>query len=105
MSPIAAQAFELLLLQYPQEFGLQCRRNVAHLIQEERTFVGQFETADLLRDRTGERTSLVAERLAFQQIQWNGSAVQFHERASSPRTGVVNYVRDEFLAGACLALD
>jgi hypothetical protein len=42
MSPIAAQAFELLLLQYAQKFGLQCRRNVANLIQKECTFVGQF---------------------------------------------------------------
>jgi hypothetical protein len=61
MSPIAAQAFELLFLQYAQKFGLQCRRNVAYFIQEERAFVGHFETADPLRDRPGERASLVAK--------------------------------------------
>ena len=68
MSPIAAQTFELLFLQYAQELRLQCRRNIAHLVQEERAFVGQFETAYLLCDRPGERASLVAKQLTFQQI-------------------------------------
>ena len=66
MSPSAAQAFELLLLQDPQQFGLQARRNIAHLVQKQRPFVGQFETANLLRYGSRERASLVTEKLAFE---------------------------------------
>src|SRR5271166_5482850 len=105
VSPTAAQALEFLFLQDTQQFGLQCRWNVAHLVEEKRTFIGQLETANLLRDGSGERALLVAKKLAFQQIQWNGGAVQPHERTSAPRTNVVNRVRDELLAGARFSLD
>jgi len=39
VSPGAAQALKLLLLQDTQQFGLQSRRNISHLVQEERPFV------------------------------------------------------------------
>ena len=105
VSPSAAQALELLFLQYAQKFGLQCRRNIAHLVQEKRTFVGQLETANLLRYGSGERASLVTKKLTFQQIQRNGSAIQLYERTPASRAEVVNCARDQLLAGACLSLD
>jgi hypothetical protein len=92
-------------LQNTQQFGLECRWNIAHLVEEKRTFVGQLESANLLRYGSGERALLVAKKLTFQQIEWNGSAIQSHERTSAPRTKVVNRVRDELLAGACFSLD
>jgi hypothetical protein len=39
VSLCTAQAFELLFLKDTQEFRLQRRRNVAYLVQEERTFI------------------------------------------------------------------
>src|SRR5258708_12462190 len=45
VSPSASQAFELLFLQYSQQFGLQCQRNIPHFIQEYRPFVTHLETA------------------------------------------------------------
>jgi len=42
------------------------RRNIAHFVQEERAFVGQLETANLLRYGSGERAAFVAKKLAFQ---------------------------------------
>src|SRR5437899_9481459 len=105
VSPSAAQALELLFLQDTEQFGLQCQRNIAHFIQEERAFVGQLETANPLRYGSGERDFLVAKKLTFQQIQRNGSAIQLCERASAPRADVVNRARDQLLAGACFALD
>jgi hypothetical protein len=47
----------------------------------------------------------VAKKLTFQQIQWNGSAIQPYERPPAPRANVVDRVRDELLAGACFSLD
>src|ERR1700676_2881732 len=66
VSPSAAQALELLFLHVTQQFGLQPWRNVSHLVQEERPFVSQFETANLLRYCSSERASLVTKKLAFQ---------------------------------------
>src|ERR1700693_3889823 len=105
VSPRAAQAFEFLFLQNAQQLGLQRRRNVTRLVEEERTFVGQLETANLLGYGSGERALLVAKELAFQQIQRNGSTIQPYKRTSAPRADVVDGVCDEFLAGAGFTLD
>src|SRR5579859_3641400 len=48
--PAAAQALEFLLLQHAKQFGLQCQRNVSHLVQEQRPLVSQLETSNFLRD-------------------------------------------------------
>src|ERR1700683_2393984 len=82
VSSTTAQAFEFLFLQYAQQFGLQLRRNIADLIQEERTFIGQLEAAKLLRDGSGEGALFVSKKLALQEVKWDGRAVQLDERAS-----------------------
>jgi hypothetical protein len=94
-----------LFLQDTQQFGLQAWWNIAHLVQEQRPFVGQFETANLLRYGSSKRASLVAKKLAFQQIERDGSAIQFNEWASAPRAQIVNRACDQLLAGACFSLD
>jgi hypothetical protein len=94
VSSTAAQAFEFLFLQYSEQFGLQLRRNVADLVKEEGALVGQLEPAKFLRNGSSERALFVAEQLAFQQIQWDGSAVQLDERASAPRADIVNRARN-----------
>ena len=88
-----------------QKFGLQCQRNIAHLVQEKRAFVGQLKTADLLRYGAGERASFVTKKLTFQQIERDSSAIQLYKRTPASRAEVVNCLRDQFLAGACLPLD
>ena len=69
MSPSTAKPFELLFLQNAEQLGLERRRNIAYFIQEERTFVSQFEAANLLRYGPGERAFLVPEEFTLQQIQ------------------------------------
>jgi hypothetical protein len=105
MSASTAQALELLFLQYAQQFRLQRRRNIPHFVQEERAFVGQLETANLLRYGSRECAFLVAKKLTFKQIQRNGSAIQSDERVSAAGTDVVNRVRDQLLASARFSLD
>jgi len=84
---------------------LQRLRNVAYFIQKERAFIGQFETADFLCYGTGEGAFFVAEKLAFQQIQRNGGAIQLYKRTSAARADVVNGARNQFLARACFSLN
>src|SRR5262249_45439900 len=52
-----------------------------------------------------ERAFLVAEELAFEQIERNRRGIQLDERAAAPRADVVNRARNQFLAGAGFALD
>src|SRR5580765_7686265 len=105
VSPGTPQTLELLFLQYAQQFGLQRGRNITHFIQEKRAFVGQLETADLLRYGAGESALLVSKKLTFQQIQWYCSTIQPHKRPSAARADVVDRVCDELLAGACFSLN
>jgi len=44
------QALELLLLQHPEQLGLQLVRNVADLVEKQRPLVRQLEASDLLVD-------------------------------------------------------
>ena len=66
-SLIASETFELLILQNTQQFGLQSQRNLTDLVQEQSAFIGQFETAYLSADGTGERAFFIAEKVAFQK--------------------------------------
>ncbi len=57
----ASQPLELPLLQHAEQFGLQFERNFSYFVQENRAAVGHFETANALRDRSGECAFLVSE--------------------------------------------
>ena len=63
----AAQPFELLLLQNPQQLRLQFERNIANFIQKYRAAVCGLETAYLLRHGACEGALFVTEELAFEQ--------------------------------------
>src|SRR6266850_5497671 len=86
----APQALEFLLLEHAQELRLQPRRNIADLIQKQRAVVGEFEPADPLCDSAGKSAALMAEQLAFQQVQRNGRAVQFYESMLAPLAEAVD---------------
>src|SRR5260370_38919989 len=105
VSSSTAQALELLFLEHAQQFGLQGLRDIAYFIQKERAFIGQLEAADFLRYGASERALLVAKKLAFQQIQRNGGAIQLYERTSAARADVVNRTRNQFLSCARFSLD
>ena len=99
----AAQALELLFLQYAEQFGLQLWRDVADLVEKQRPPVRELETADLLADGAGKGALLVAEQLALQEPRGDGRAVELDEGALAARAQVVKGTGDEFLARACFA--
>ena len=105
MCAATSQPFEFLFLQNPQKLRLQCERYVTKFIEKECSLVGQFEAANLLRDRAGKSTAFVTEEFAFEQIERNGSAVELDEGLAAARTGIVNRVRNELFAGSGLSLN
>src|SRR3546814_20084766 len=52
----------------PQQPGLQRRRHVADLVEEQGAAVVLLETAHVPLGRAGERAGLLAETFAFQQL-------------------------------------
>src|SRR6516164_1895968 len=105
MRATAPETFELLFLQNSQQLGLQCQRNIANLIQKERSSVGELKAPDFLCGRSGKSSFLMTKELALQQIYRNGSAIQLHVWTIVARTAVVNRFRDQLLAGARFSLN
>ncbi|VVE04435.1 hypothetical protein PNO31109_02287 [Pandoraea nosoerga] len=95
----------LALLQHAQQARLQRHRHFADFVQENRAVVGRLEKARLAAaPRAGERPFLVAEQLALEQGFRKRRAVDRHERIVPAPARVVNALREQFLAGAALAV-
>lgn len=62
------------------------QRQVPNFIQEQGSCVGHFETANSLRDRSGESALLVPKQFAFRQVKGNGCAIQLYERTKMARS-------------------
>ena len=69
---LPTHAVELALRQHAQEPGLQGRRHVADLVEEQRAAVGLLEAAAAQLGGTGERALLVAEQFRLQQVRREG---------------------------------
>ncbi len=64
---------------------------------------GGFETTGAVFDGSGESTARVAEKFAFKQIFRNRSAIDADERFVFAPAALVDFARDQFLAGAAFA--
>ena len=76
----AAHSFEGGFLHRSQQLGLDLRRQVAHLVQEERASSGKLESSPALAHGARERSFLVAEELALRKPGGEHGAVERHER-------------------------
>ena len=63
-----ADPLVLPLLEEPEELGLERRREVADLVEEERPPLGGGDLAGGVADGPGERPPGVAEQVALQQV-------------------------------------
>src|SRR5262249_45720523 len=79
---------------------LELRWNVAHFVQEQRSLIRKLHSTNSLCDGAGECTSLMSEKLAFEQSCRNCGTVELYEGLLSPRAGIVNGARNEFLSGS-----
>src|SRR5262249_18267522 len=101
-----ADALELALLQYAQQFRLHRRRHVADLVEEHRPALSQLEASLALADRAREAALFVAEELALEQVlRQRGAVDSDHRPAARHAAGLVNRPGDLLLARARLAFD
>src|SRR5262245_18466570 len=84
-----AQALEGVLLQHPQELGLQLEGEIPYFVQEERAPVGQFKAPETLREGPREGTFFVPEEFAFEQAGRDGAAVERDKGVCAPRAEAV----------------
>src|SRR5262249_18587161 len=96
---------EGVLLQHPQELGLQLEGEITDFVQEKRAPVGQFKAPDTLRERPCESAFFVPEEFAFQEARRDGAAVERDKGVRTPRAEVVRGAGQQFLARAGLALE
>src|SRR5690606_33198285 len=75
----AAHALELALLQDAEELGLQGKRHLPDLVEEDRAVLGELEASVLGLVGAGEGSLLVAEELAFEEGVHDGRAVDADE--------------------------
>src|SRR3984885_4896531 len=73
----ATNALEFALLQCAEKLHLHLDGDLSDLVEKERAAIGELEPPRLARDRTGERTALVAEELALDELLGDGGAVDF----------------------------
>ena len=99
----AAEAHELAFLEHAQQLGLDGRRHLADLVEEQHAVGRLLDAPGLGGHGAGERTALVAEQLRLEQLVGQRRAVDGHERTVAAARRVMDEPRDDFLAGARLA--
>src|SRR5208282_4888774 len=98
-----ADALEVLLLQKAQKLGLEGRRQVGDLVEENGAAVGRLEPAGLVLDRAGKCAAHVPEQLALEKFFGEGGAIDDDERLALAAAPSMNLAGDDVLAGAAFA--
>ena len=62
----ASESLKFVLLQSPQEFRLELKREIADFVKKKSSPVCQLKTADILRDCPGKSAPLIAKKFTLQ---------------------------------------
>ena len=101
----SADAHERARLHEAQQLGLQIDVHLADFVQEQCAVVRAPGRAHAIRHGPGEGALLVTEDLAFDQVAWQGGAVEGHKRTLGARTALMDGFGANFLAGPAFARD
>ena len=80
-------------------------RDLANLVQEDRTPVGELKAADPAFRSAGEGAFLVAEEFAFEERFGERAHIYCNEGLGTPRAQAVDGARNKFFAGARFPFD
>src|ERR1700758_5159683 len=94
----STQPLKLAILQHPQQFGLQFGRHLSDFIQEQSTFVCEFDTPDFLVYRSSKCSLFMSEKLTLEQTGRNRRAVKFDKCVIAPCAQSVNRPGDQLLS-------
>src|SRR5260370_28928984 len=99
----AAESLEFTLLKDSKQSNLRFRGQVADLIEEQRSPVRGFETADSSFKGASERAFFMTEELRGYEFGWNCRTVYANERPRGSRGPLVDCSCDQFFAGSRFA--
>src|SRR6476619_592296 len=94
----SANSFEFSFLQHPQERDLNVGREFADLVQENRSAVGEFETAKPPVGSSRKGSLLMAEQFRGDQVTGDCCAVHANERAGAATRSSVDGSRNKLFA-------
>jgi hypothetical protein len=100
---ISPHALERAGLQHAQDLRLRRGRHVADFIQKNRAAIALLEFANALAGGSGERSPLVPEQFALEQLFRNGRAIHRQEWLFMPVAMMIDRARHQFFARAALA--
>src|SRR5678815_1923704 len=66
----------LSLLQKPEQLGLERKRQVANLVEEQRSVLRRADQAGLVRHRAGKRAAAMTKQHALDQLSRNSRTVE-----------------------------
>jgi len=101
----SAKPGDFPVLQHTQDLYLQRERHIADLIEKKCASAGQFEHTGLARNRTGKRSFLIPEKLAFQKVLGHPADIDGHKGAILHRTGSMDLTGNHFFSGAAFTGD
>src|SRR5208283_812181 len=102
---VVTDPFIAFLLEDAQQFVLNIQRNFSHFIEEDGSAFGRFKASGPVLEGPGKSPADMAKEFAFEQLPWNGSAIDSNQRASIASAALVDFVGDQFFAGSGLAQD
>lgn len=101
----ASQPHDDLSLEEPEKLRLGGRAQFADLVEKKGPLIGLFDLSFLGGLSPGEGPFFMSEQLAFDQIEWDGGAVDGDERLVSSRACLVDRPGDQLLSGPMLSPD
>src|SRR5439155_1569060 len=102
---VGADRGDALVLDDPEQFGLETEGHLTDLVEEERPAVGRLEQPAPRLAGAREGALLEAEQLRLEQLLRDRRAVHRDERLVPSRAREVERAREELLADARLAVD
>src|SRR5262245_25283358 len=102
---VLADALDAAVLRGAEQLGLEVDRDLAYLVQEQRSTIGQLKASHAVLGRSREGALDVAEELALEQLTGDRRAVDLDQAPAAAATPVVDGLGNQFLSGAALAQD
>src|SRR5262249_8993759 len=102
---LLADPLDASLLRGPGQLRLQVGRDLADLVEEQRSTIGKLEASHAVLRRSREGALDVAEELALEQLAGDGRAIDLDQASAAAATSVVDGLGHRLLSGAALAHD
>src|SRR2546425_2784427 len=99
---VLAQSFESAMAQDTQQSVLESERKSSNLVEEQCAPFGQLQASHPLGNGAAEGAASVAEKLAFDEVPRERSAIHAHQRPASAVAKLVNGAGHQVFARAGL---